>query len=43
MNIAVPSEQLVADLRKAGNVMLAEWQRKAGDEGRVIIADYRNK
>ncbi len=43
MNIAVPSEQLVADLRKAGNVMLAEWQRKAGDEGRAIIADYRNK
>ena len=43
MNIAVPSEQLVADLRKAGNVMLAEWQRKAGDEGRAIIADFRNK
>ena len=43
MNIAVPSEQLVADLRKAGNVMLAEWQRKAGDEGRAIIADYRIK
>ncbi len=43
MNIAVPSEQLVADLRKAGNVMLAEWQRKAGDEGRAIVADYRTK
>ena len=43
MNIAIPSEQLVADLRKAGNVMLAEWQRKAGDEGRAIIADYRTK
>jgi TRAP-type transport system periplasmic protein len=43
MNIAVPSEQLVADLRKAGNVMLAEWQRKAGDEGRAIISDYRTK
>ena len=43
MNIAVPSEQLVADLRKAGNVMLAEWLRKAGDEGRAVIAAYRNK
>ena len=43
MNIAVPSEQLIADLRKAGNVMLAEWQRKAGDEGRAIVADYRTK
>lgn len=43
MTIAQPSEQLVADLRKAGNVMLAEWQRRAGDEGRAIISDYRTK
>ncbi len=43
MNIAAPSEQLTADLRKAGNVMLAEWLRKSGDEGRAIIAAYRNK
>lgn len=43
MNIVQPSEQLIADLRKAGNVMLAEWLRKAGDEGRTIIADYRVK
>lgn len=43
MNIAAPSEQLVADLRKAGNVMLAEWLRKSGDEGRAVIAAYRNK
>jgi len=43
MNIAVPSEQLTADLRKAGNVMLAEWLRKSGDEGRAIVNAYRNK
>jgi TRAP-type C4-dicarboxylate transport system substrate-binding protein len=43
MNIAAPSEQLTADLRKAGNVMLAEWQRRAGDEGRAIISTYRSK
>jgi len=41
MSIIKPSEQLTADLRKVGNVMLAEWQRKAGDEGRKIIDAYR--
>ena len=41
MNIAKPSEQLTADLRKVGNVMLAEWLRKAGDEGRKVIDAYR--
>ena len=41
MNIAKPAEQLTADLRKVGNVMLAEWLRKAGDEGRKVIDAYR--
>jgi TRAP-type C4-dicarboxylate transport system substrate-binding protein len=41
MNIAKPSEQLTADLRKVGNVMLAEWLRKAGDDGRKVIDTYR--
>ena len=41
MTIIVPSEQLTADLRKVGNYMLAEWQRKAGDEGRKVIDAYR--
>ena len=41
MNILPPSEQLTADLRKVGNFMLAEWQRKAGDEGRKVIDAYR--
>jgi TRAP-type C4-dicarboxylate transport system substrate-binding protein len=41
MSIAAPSEQLTADLRKVGNFMLAEWQRKAGDEGRKVIEIYR--
>jgi TRAP-type transport system periplasmic protein len=42
MQIVKPSEQLMADLRKVGNVMLAEWQRKAGDEGRKVIEAYRS-
>jgi TRAP-type C4-dicarboxylate transport system substrate-binding protein len=41
MSILAPSEQLTADLRKVGNYMLAEWQRKAGDEGRKVIEAYR--
>ena len=41
MTIAKPSEQLMADMRKVGNVMLAEWLRKAGDDGRKVIDAYR--
>jgi TRAP-type C4-dicarboxylate transport system substrate-binding protein len=41
MSIEKPSEQLAADLRKVGNVMLAEWLRKAGDEGRKVVDAYR--
>jgi len=41
MSIIRPSEQLTADLRKVGNLMLAEWLRKAGPEGRKVIDDYR--
>jgi len=43
MNIVKPSDQLTADLRKVGNHMLAEWQRKAGDEGRKVIEAYRTQ
>ncbi len=43
MSIIKPSDQLTADLRRVGNVMLAEWQRKAGDEGRKVIEAYRNQ
>ncbi|HET9045583.1 MAG TPA: TRAP transporter substrate-binding protein [Casimicrobiaceae bacterium] len=41
MAILKPSEQLTADLRKVGNVLLAEWQRRSGDEGRKVIEQYR--
>jgi TRAP-type C4-dicarboxylate transport system substrate-binding protein len=41
MTIAQPSEQLTADLRKVGNLMLAEWLRKTGDDGRKVIDAYR--
>ena len=41
MSILPPSDQLTADLRKVGNYMLAEWQRKSGDEGKKVIDAYR--
>jgi TRAP-type C4-dicarboxylate transport system substrate-binding protein len=41
MRILKPSDQLTADLRKVGNVMLAEWLKKSGPEGRKIIEQYR--
>ncbi|HEX6136763.1 MAG TPA: TRAP transporter substrate-binding protein [Casimicrobiaceae bacterium] len=41
MSIDKPGEQLTADMRKVGNVMLAEWLRKAGADGKKIIDQYR--
>jgi TRAP-type C4-dicarboxylate transport system substrate-binding protein len=41
MSIDQPSERLTADMRKVGNVMLAEWLRKSGAEGKKIIDAYR--
>lgn len=41
MSIDKPSEQLTADMRKVGNVMLADWLRKAGPDGKKIVDDYR--
>jgi TRAP-type C4-dicarboxylate transport system substrate-binding protein len=41
MNIVKPSDQLTADLRKVGNVMLAEWLKKSGDEGKKVVDTYR--
>ncbi len=41
MTIHKPSEQLMADMRRVGNLMLAEWLRKVGDDGRKVIDAYR--
>ncbi len=41
MNIQKPSDQLTADLRKVGNHLLAEWQRKAGADGKKVVDAYR--
>jgi len=41
MTIVKPSEQLAADLRKVGNFMLADWQKKAGPDGKKVIDNFR--
>jgi TRAP-type C4-dicarboxylate transport system substrate-binding protein len=41
MTIVVPSDALLADLRKAGNAMLADWLRRNGADARKVIAAYR--
>ena len=41
MKILKPTDQLTADLRKVGNYMLAEWQKKSGDDGKKVIDGYR--
>ncbi len=42
MNIIAPSAQLKADMKKIGDVMLAEWLQKAGPEGKALV-DAFNK
>ena len=42
MEIVKPAPQLTADLRRVGNYMLAEWQKRAGDEGKKVIDNYRS-
>lgn len=41
MKILPPPAKLTADLRQVGDVMLADWLRKAGPDGEAIIAAYR--
>ena len=41
MKIMKPSPQLMADMRKVGTIMLADWEKKAGADGQAVIAAYR--
>ncbi len=41
MQILQPSAVLKADMAKVGETLLSEWQVKAGDEGKGLIAAYR--
>ncbi len=41
MNIAVPSAQLVNDMKKVGEVMVGDWLKKAGAEGQAIVDSFK--
>ena len=41
MNVAPPSAQLKADLKKIGETMTAEWMKTAGPDGQAIVDAYR--
>ncbi len=41
MTIYPPSQQLRADLKKVGDVMVEDWLKKAGAEGRAVVDAFR--
>lgn len=43
MQILQPSAALKADMAKVGETLIAEWQAKAGDEGKALVDAYRKK
>jgi TRAP-type C4-dicarboxylate transport system substrate-binding protein len=41
MTVGPAGPQLVADLKKIGETMTAEWMEKAGAEGKAIVDDFK--
>jgi len=41
MKIVTPAPKLMADMRQVGEIMLADWLKKAGPDGEAIVAAYR--
>jgi TRAP-type C4-dicarboxylate transport system substrate-binding protein len=41
MKVVTPTPQLMADMKKIGDEMLADWTRQAGADGQKIIDAYR--
>lgn len=41
MQVAAPSPELDAELRKFGEVMAQEWATNAGDEGKAVLDEFR--
>jgi TRAP-type transport system periplasmic protein len=40
MKIIKPSPKLQADMQQIGQIMLADWLKVSGDEGKAIVAEY---
>jgi TRAP-type C4-dicarboxylate transport system substrate-binding protein len=43
MKIMKPSPKLMADLKQVGQIMLTDWQKKAGADGAAMIAAFSKK
>jgi TRAP-type C4-dicarboxylate transport system substrate-binding protein len=43
MKIMKPSAQLMSDLKQVGLVMLSDWEKKAGEDGTALIANFNKK
>jgi TRAP-type transport system periplasmic protein len=43
MKIHKPSAKLTQDLQQVGSIMLEDWLKKAGPEGKAIVDAYRKK
>ena len=43
MKILKPSNKLIADFKQVGTIMLADWVKKSGPEGKAIIDAYNGK
>ena len=38
-----PSPKLMGDLKQVGQIMLSDWQKKAGADGAAMIAAFNKK
>jgi TRAP-type C4-dicarboxylate transport system substrate-binding protein len=43
MKIMKPSPKLVSDFKQLGDVMLGEWEKKAGADGVALVEQFRKK
>jgi TRAP-type C4-dicarboxylate transport system substrate-binding protein len=43
MKILKPPAKLMADMKQVGTIMLADWEKKAGADGKTVIDAYRRK
>ena len=41
MNILAPPTKLSSDMKQVGTIMLADWQKKAGAEGAMIVSSFK--
>lgn len=43
MTVAPPSEELAAELAEVGETMVADWLANAGEDGKAVVDEFREK